>query len=532
MRLMAESAWVCGDPGIQFDTTINDWHTCANTDRIYASNPCSEYMFLDDSACNLSSLNLMRFYDEADGGFDVPAFRHSCEVMITAMEIIVGNASYPTPRIAENSERFRPLGLGYANLGALLMARGIPYDSDAGRDYAAAITALMSGAAYAQSARIAETTGPFAGFEDNREPMLRVMRKHREAHQGARSGLRAARPAAGRARVVGRGDRARRAVRAAQQPDLGAGAHRHHRVHDGLRHHRRRARHRARQVQEAGRRRRHQDRQQDGAARAQAARLRQGPGAAHRRARRRAGHHRGRRRPAGRAPAGVRLRVPSGQRLAVDPLPRPPQDAGRHSAVHLGRDLEDHQHARDLDGRGHRRRLPRGLEAGLQGGRHLPRRLQAQPAAVDPPRGRAGDRARGGAAVAAPQAPAASRSLVASSCPTSAGRSPTSSRSTATRATSRSASTTTASRARSSSPWRSRARRCRAWSTPSRPASRSRSSTACRCARWSTSSRTRASSRRGSPPTPRSRSRSRSPTTSSAGWRRSSCRPTSSARWA
>jgi ribonucleoside-diphosphate reductase alpha chain len=181
MRLMAESAWVCGDPGIQFDTTINDWHTCANTDRIHASNPCSEYMFLDDSACNLSSLNLMRFYDEADGGFDVPAFRHSCEVMITAMEIIVGNASYPTPKIAENSERFRPLGLGYANLGALLMARGIPYDSDSGRDYAAAITALMSGAAYAQSARIAETTGPFAGFETNREPMLRVMRKHREA---------------------------------------------------------------------------------------------------------------------------------------------------------------------------------------------------------------------------------------------------------------------------------------------------------------------------------------------------------------
>jgi ribonucleoside-diphosphate reductase alpha chain len=181
MRMMAESAWVCGDPGIQFDTTINDWHTCANTDRIYASNPCSEYMFLDDSACNLASLNLMRFYDDAEGTFDVPAFRHSCEVMITAMEIIVGNASYPTPRIAENSERFRPLGLGYANLGALLMARGIPYDSAAGRDYAAAITALMSGAAYAQSARIAETIGPFAGFEHNREPMLRVMRKHREA---------------------------------------------------------------------------------------------------------------------------------------------------------------------------------------------------------------------------------------------------------------------------------------------------------------------------------------------------------------
>ena len=184
MRSIAEAAWVCGDPGIQFDTTINDWHTCAATDRIYASNPCSEYMFLDDSACNLSSLNLMRFYDDVDGGFDVAGFRHTCEVMITAMEIIVGNASYPTPRIAENSRRFRPLGLGYANLGALLMARGLPYDSESGRDYAAALTALMSGAAYAQSARIAEAMGPFEAFEENREPMLRVMRKHRDALKG------------------------------------------------------------------------------------------------------------------------------------------------------------------------------------------------------------------------------------------------------------------------------------------------------------------------------------------------------------
>ena len=406
MRMMAESAWVCGDPGIQFDTTINDWHTCANTDRINASNPCSEYMFLDDSACNLASLNLMRFYDEADGGFDVPAFRHACEVMITAMEIIVGNASYPTPRIAENSERFRPLGLGYANLGALLMARGIPYDSDAGRDYAAAITALMSGAAYAQSARIAETDRAVRRLRDQpRADAARHAQAPRGA-QGARSGLRAARPAAGRARVVGRGDRARRAVRPPQRPDLGAGADRHHRVHDGLRHHRRRARHRAGQVQEAGRRRRHQDRQQDGAARAAAPRLRQGPGAAHRRAHRRAGHHRGRRRPAERAPAGVRLRVPPGQRLALDPLPRPPQDAGRHPAVHLGRDLEDHQHARDLDGRGHRRRLPRGLEAGPEGDRDLPRRLQAQPAAVDPSRGRAARRVARRPLVA-PLAPAA-----------------------------------------------------------------------------------------------------------------------------
>jgi ribonucleoside-diphosphate reductase alpha chain len=180
MREIAEAAWVCGDPGMQYDTTINDWHTCAATDRIYASNPCSEYMFLDDTACNLASLNLMRFFD-AEAGFDVESFRHTCEVVISGMEIIVGNASYPTPRIAENSHKFRPLGIGYANLGALLMARGLPYDSDSGRDYAAAITALMSGASYAQSARIAEALGTFEGFEPNREPMLRVMRKHREA---------------------------------------------------------------------------------------------------------------------------------------------------------------------------------------------------------------------------------------------------------------------------------------------------------------------------------------------------------------
>jgi ribonucleoside-diphosphate reductase alpha chain len=180
MKMMADAAWVCGDPGMQYDTTINDWHTCANTARINASNPCSEYMFLDDTACNLASLNLMRFYDP-EKDFDVESFRHCCEVVISAMEIIVGNASYPTPRIGENSHKFRPLGIGYANLGAILMARGIAYDSDAGRDYAAAITALMSGASYAQSGRIAAAMGPFAEFETNRQPMLRVMRKHRDA---------------------------------------------------------------------------------------------------------------------------------------------------------------------------------------------------------------------------------------------------------------------------------------------------------------------------------------------------------------
>ncbi len=184
MRLIAEGTHVCGDPGMQFDTTINDWHTCPNTDRIKASNPCSEYMFLDDSACNLASLNLMRFLD-GEGRFDAAAFSAAVRTMITAQEIIVGNASYPTEAIARNSHDYRPLGLGYANLGALLMSRGIPYDSDEGRDWAAALTALMTGEAYAQSARIArDNGGPFAGFDGNREPFLRVMRKHRDALRG------------------------------------------------------------------------------------------------------------------------------------------------------------------------------------------------------------------------------------------------------------------------------------------------------------------------------------------------------------
>ncbi|MPY87709.1 MAG: vitamin B12-dependent ribonucleotide reductase [Luteitalea sp.] len=181
MHLIAEATWVCGDPGMQFDTTVNEWHTCSAHARINASNPCSEYMFLDDSACNLASLNLMKFVG-GDGELDVDAFRHAVRTLITAQEILVDNASYPTKAIEQNSHAYRPLGLGYANLGSLLMARGLPYDSDAARDYAAAITALMTGEAYAQSARIArDHGGPFAGYQRNREPFLRVMRKHRAA---------------------------------------------------------------------------------------------------------------------------------------------------------------------------------------------------------------------------------------------------------------------------------------------------------------------------------------------------------------
>ncbi len=182
MRRMAECAWWCGDPGVQYHDTANRWHTCKATDEIHASNPCAEYMFLDDTACNLSSINLLRFRTGENGErFDVESFKQTCEVMITAMEILVGNCSYPTPSIEQNTYDYRPLGIGYANLGALLMSRGLPYDSDAGRNLAAAITSLMSGHTYYQSAKIAEKMGPFAGYERNRESCLGVMRMHREA---------------------------------------------------------------------------------------------------------------------------------------------------------------------------------------------------------------------------------------------------------------------------------------------------------------------------------------------------------------
>jgi ribonucleoside-diphosphate reductase alpha chain len=180
MRQFAQATWECADPGMQFDTSINKWHTASNTDRINGSNPCSEYMHIDNSACNLASLNLLRYLD-ADGTFDVDAFRHSVAVIFTAQEILVGNADYPTEPIAENSRRFRQLGMGYANLGAMLMALGLPYDSEEGRAWAAAITALMTGHSYATSARTASRMGPFAGYTENEEPMLKVLNMHREA---------------------------------------------------------------------------------------------------------------------------------------------------------------------------------------------------------------------------------------------------------------------------------------------------------------------------------------------------------------
>jgi ribonucleoside-diphosphate reductase alpha chain len=177
MRQIAEATHQCGDPGMQFDTTINRWHTSKKTARINASNPCSEYMFLDDSACNLASLNLMKFIGP-DGTFDVEAFRHAVDTVIVAQEILVDNASYPTEKIAKNSHDFRPLGLGYANLGALLMSLGMPYDSDLGRDFAASITAMMCGQAYLTSARLAEAVGPCPGYPENEESFLDVIRMH------------------------------------------------------------------------------------------------------------------------------------------------------------------------------------------------------------------------------------------------------------------------------------------------------------------------------------------------------------------
>ena len=179
-REIAEAAWVCGDPGLQFDSTIQDWNLVPNTGRINATNPCSEFVFLDDTACNLLSLNLMKFQNEA-GTFDVDRFRRAVDICFTGQEIIVSNASYPTPAIGKNSEALRPLGLGYANLGALLMSMGLAYDSDEGRRFAGAITAIMTGRAFAQSARMAQVKGPFDEYSRNREPMLRVMEKHRQA---------------------------------------------------------------------------------------------------------------------------------------------------------------------------------------------------------------------------------------------------------------------------------------------------------------------------------------------------------------
>ena len=180
LNAMAEGTWICGDPGIQYEDTIQRWHTCLDSGPINASNPCSEYMFLDDTACNLASLNLMKFRKE-DGRFDVTRFKAAVDIFITAQDILVDNASYPTPDIAANSHRYRTLGLGFANLGALLMSEGLGYDSDHGRSLAGAITSIMHLEAFCQSSRIAEAMGTFDGYEENGESMLQVIQQHADA---------------------------------------------------------------------------------------------------------------------------------------------------------------------------------------------------------------------------------------------------------------------------------------------------------------------------------------------------------------
>lgn len=179
-RQIAEAAWECADPGMQFDTTINNWHTTPNAGRINGSNPCSEYMHLDNSACNLASINLLRYLND-DHTFDIEAFKHTVELIFTAQEILVGYSEYPTEKITKNAKAYRELGIGYANLGALLMAQGLPYDSDEGRAQAAAITALLTGHSYATSAKLARRVGPFAGYHKDQQGMIKVLKQHREA---------------------------------------------------------------------------------------------------------------------------------------------------------------------------------------------------------------------------------------------------------------------------------------------------------------------------------------------------------------
>ncbi len=372
LQKMADSAWHCGDPGMQYDTTVNRWHTCKATARINASNPCSEYMFLDDTACNLASLNLMKYLGP-NGIFDVDAYRHAVDITITAQEILVDNAGYPTPKIAENSHNFRPLGLGYANLGALLMCLALPYDSEGGRDMAAAVTALMCGDAYAQSARIAERLGPFPGYAVNRDSMLDVIRMHRDSlrpikPENVQPGLlAAARESWDTALALGEkyGYKNSQVTVLAPtgtigfmmdcdttgvEPDLALVKHKklvggglikivNNSVPQALLH------------------------------------LGYSPGGdlADRFPHRSRRHHRGRARAQARASGRFRLLACSSRRRTLDRLARPPEDDGRRAAVPLWRHQQDHQHARGIHGRGRHAGLHRILEAGPQGRGHLSR---------------------------------------------------------------------------------------------------------------------------------------------------------------
>ena len=372
MSEIAEAAWRCADPGVQYDTTINQWHTSPNSGRINASNPCSEYMHVDNSACNLASINLMKFR-RPDGSFDVDAFEHTVDVVFLAQEIIVGPSSYPTEEIAVNARAFRQLGLGYANLGAFLMSNGMPYDSDAGRGTAAAITALMTGRGYAQSAKVAEAIGPYERYEENREAHNSVMRMHRDASYAIPDStcvdtalLDAARASWEEAVTLGEAHGYRNAQATVLaptgtisflmdcdttgvEPDFSlvkfkelVGGGQMTIVN--------------RTIPMALRTLGYSDEQieQIEAHVNEHATIIGAPGAG-----------RG-------APAGVRR----GRRRARDLAHGPHQDDGRGAALPLGRDLQDGEPAPDGDGRRHRRRLPRGVALRRQGAGHLPRRLE------------------------------------------------------------------------------------------------------------------------------------------------------------
>ena len=377
---MADAAHGCGDPGIQYDTTINRWHPCKESGRINASNPCSEYMFLDDTACNLASLNLMRFVDD-EGNFDVEDFRRTVHVVFLAQEIIIDHADYPTARIAQNSHLYRPIGLGYANLGALLMADGVAYDSDAGRNVAAAITALMCGQAYLTSAQIAEAMGPFPHYAKNREPFLEVIGMHKAAadaiapHGVQDDLLAAARASWADALRHGR----RHGFKNAQatvlaptgtiafmmdcdttgvEPDIALVKYKKL-VGGGM------LKIVNQTVPMALRRLGYDDAQIDAIIRYIDER----------------GDDRRRARAARRAPVRLRLRLPRREGQALDPVDGPRAHDGRRAALPLGRDLEDREPARGRDGRGRDDRLRRGLAPRPEGARGLPRRLQAVAAA-------------------------------------------------------------------------------------------------------------------------------------------------------
>ncbi len=307
-RQMAQAAWECADPGIQYDGTINAWHTNPNTGPITASNPCSEYMSLDNSSCNLASLNLMKFL-RADDTFDSETFGKVVELVITAMDISICFADFPTEPITKTTRDYRQLGIGYANLGALLMATGHAYDSDGGRAIAAAITALMTGAAYKRSAELAGVVGPYAGYARNAEPHTAVMRKHAAATDAVVTLEKFDADILDAAKRAWReGIETGLSQRLAQCPGQPARPDRHHRLHDGRGHHRGRAGPGAGEVQEAGRRRFDADREQHGPARAAPARLPRGAARGDRRVHRRA-RPRGRRpRPQAGALRGLRLR--------------------------------------------------------------------------------------------------------------------------------------------------------------------------------------------------------------------------------